>query len=194
VIHSVTKRLIQDGDFELVIHSNEGIKAAARLPVFLSSTGRNKRAMDAAQMAVAPRPSGKIYDPKVMRLVLELSHQGLSRNKIRKQLHQEQNLVLSNRAINRIIRDGSEGILHDDLKVKVFFLLLERHLHSPSTPIYKLVRQVIKEIGYPGHISTMSGWLYENKIPRDVKLALAKGLRVDESLLKAYPYLNQYIL
>jgi hypothetical protein len=185
---------IQDGDFELVIHSNEGIKAAAKLPVFFSSIGRHNRALEAAQMAAAPRPSEKIYNPEVMLRVMELAQQGISKNRIRKQLFQEQNLVLSNRAINRIIRGGRERISHDDLKVKAFFLLLEQHIHSPSVPIYQLVRHVKRETGYSGHIDTMSGWLRKNKVPRDVKLAIAKGFQVDDSLLETYPYLRKYIL
>ncbi len=150
--------------------------------------------MEAAQMADAPRSSGKIYHPEVILRVLELFQQGISKNKIRKHLFQEQNLVLSNRAINRIIRDGREGILHDYLKVKAFFLLLERHIQSPSVPIYQLVRHVKEETGFSGHIDTMSGWLRKNKVPRDVKLAIAKGYHVDDSLFESYPHLRLYIV
>lgn len=185
---------IEQGDFELVIHSNEAIKAAATLPLFLSATGRQYRARAARKMSEAPRSEGKIFNPKIIRRILELHKTGsITKERIRLKLYHEQGIVISQKTINRIIRDGLERISIDESKIQAYFLLLEYQLKHPTLSRYELVRRVQKETNFIRNIKTMTGWLRYNKVPYDVKFVLADGYHVDPKLIEAFPHLHKYL-
>jgi len=181
----------KSGDYELVIKSNESIRAAARLPVFLSAAGRQRFAEAAAKMTQAPRSIGYIHDPAIIGRILDLHKQGTSGNEIRHQLHDEHNVVLSNRVISRVIRDGFGRLQISEAKVNAYFSLLEQRLENPQEPVSDLARKVCKETGFEGNIDTMAGWIRESKIPRDVRIAVTNGYLIPPRLVDAYAQLRK---
>jgi hypothetical protein len=182
---------VRSGKYELVMNSNESIRAAAGLPVFLSASGRLQFAEAAAKMAEAPRPVGPIADQGIIRRILDLHEQGTSKKEIRHQLHEEQNVVLSDRAIGRVIRDGLGRLQVSEAKVSAYFGLLGRRLENPEASASSLARQVCKETGYDGNIETMAAWIREDKIPRDVRIAVMNGHPVPAGLIDAYAQLRR---
>jgi hypothetical protein len=182
---------IRSGKYELVIKSNESIRAAARLPVFLSAAGRLQFAEAAAKMTEAPRSLGPVHDQTIIRRVLDLHEQGTSKKEIRHQLHDEHNVVLSDRAISRVVRDGLGRLQISESKVNAYFSLLGQRLENPQAPVSSLARKVCEETGFEGNIETMAGWIREDKMPRDVRIAVVNGYPVPPRLLDAYAQLRR---
>lgn len=185
---------IEQGDFELVIHSNKAIKTAAKLPLFLSATGRQYRARAAHDMSEAHRPEGKIYDPNIIRRVLDLHKtRSFTKERIRLKIYQEQGIVISQKTISRIIRDGFKRLVFNESKIQAYFLLLSFKLKHPRLSRYELVHRVRKATGFMGNVKTMTGWLRYSKVPHDVKIVLSDGYSVAPELIEAFPHLQKYL-
>jgi CO/xanthine dehydrogenase FAD-binding subunit len=75
--------------------------------------------------------------------------------------------------------------------VNAYFSLLGQHLGNPQEPVSSLARKVCKEAGYEGNIETMAGWIRENKIPRDVRIAVTNGYPIPSRLADAYAQLRK---
>lgn len=198
IIHRILQQLgikaIKTGTTKLRIRSNEGIKAATRLPIFLSARGRLEIARSLVLMNEAHHPGVLNQDQPLRRRILQLREsEGLSYGLIRFRIYGETGLVISHGVIARVIRQRLKGLAIDNTLVRAYFALLDRHRQHPSIPTHSLARSVKVETGCRASLGTMYRWVHLGRVPKDVKRALSDGSQIDPLLLDSYPHLHQHI-
>jgi hypothetical protein len=198
IIHRILQQLgikaIKTGTTKLRIRSNEGIKAATRLPIFLSARGRLEIARSLVLMNEAHHPGVLNQGQPLRRRILQLREsEGLSYGLIRFRIYGETGLVISHGVIARVIRQRLKGLAIDNTLVRAYFALLDRHRQHPSTPTHSLARSVKVETGCRASLGTMYRWVHLGRVPKDVKRALSDGSQIDPLLLDSYLHLHQHI-
>ncbi|MFX1473971.1 MAG: hypothetical protein ACFFCO_00635 [Promethearchaeota archaeon] len=184
----------KEGKRKLVFRTQEGLKQATALPVFLSATGKQQNSSKIVEMIGGTRQIRTIDNLTTIRLIQELGRKpGVSMAQIRELVYDEIGVSIDPQSIKRIIEEGDRRLKIDWRVVRAYFHLLELQLKSPDTPHKHLAIKVHDETSVSRSWQSMTLWLSQGHVPRDVKRALSDGYPVDPKILKKNPQLYQYL-